>query len=70
MVSNFGLAALVLSSAGLDRISPNKDKDHEAEQLSRSNIYMSIVLWSVAGLSAFKFIGAMWFLVVRMFRGV
>jgi chitin synthase len=68
MVTNFGLAALVLSSAGLDRISPNKDK--EADQLSRSNIYMSIVLWSVAGLSAFKFIGAMYFLVVRMFRGV
>lgn len=68
MVTNFGLAALVLSSAGLDRIS-SKD-DQEAEKLSRSNIYMSIVLWSVAGLSAFKFIGAMWFLVVRMFRGV
>ncbi|KAF5019128.1 hypothetical protein F66182_8864 [Fusarium sp. NRRL 66182] len=70
MVTNFGLAALVLSSAGLDRISPSKNDDPEAEQLSRSNIYMSIVLWSVAGLSAFKFIGAMWFLVVRMFRGV
>ncbi|KAL6922140.1 hypothetical protein ACHAPO_002899 [Fusarium lateritium] len=68
MVTNFGLAALVLSSAGLDRISSKTDK--EADQLSRSNIYMSIVLWSVAGLSAFKFIGAMWFLVVRMFRGV
>ncbi|KAF4977789.1 hypothetical protein FZEAL_5755 [Fusarium zealandicum] len=68
MVSNFGLAAIVLSSAGLDRISPQTDK--EADQLNRSNIYMSIVLWSVAGLSAFKFIGAMWFLVVRMFRGV
>lgn len=68
MVTNFGLAAIVLSSAGLDRISTKEDK--EAEQLSRSNIYMSIVLWSVAGLSAFKFIGAMWFLVVRMFRGV
>ncbi|RBR22084.1 uncharacterized protein FIESC28_04589 [Fusarium coffeatum] len=68
MVTNFGLAALVLSSAGLDRISSKEDE--EAEKLSRSNIYMSIVLWSVAGLSAFKFIGAMWFLVVRMFRGV
>lgn len=69
MVTNFGLAALVLSSAGLDRISTSS-KDKEQDQLDRSNIYMSIVLWSVAGLSAFKFIGAMWFLVVRMFRGV
>jgi chitin synthase len=31
---------------------------------------MTIILWSVAGLSAFKFIGALWFLIVRMFRGV
>jgi chitin synthase len=69
MVTNFGLAAIVLSSAGLDRISSSKD-DQEAAKLDRSNIYMSIIFWSVAGLSAFKFIGAMWFLVVRMFRGV
>jgi hypothetical protein len=29
-------------------------------------IYMAVVLWSVAGLSIFKFLGAMWFLTVRM----
>ncbi|KAI8725406.1 Chitin synthase [Fusarium sp. LHS14.1] len=69
MVTNFAIAALVLSSAGLDRISTSKE-DKEDIQEQRSNIYMSIVLWSVAGLSAFKFLGAMWFLVVRMFRGV
>lgn len=58
---NFALGALVLSAAGLDRIDVgNEDEDQ------RSNIYMSVVLWSVAGLSAFRFFGAMWFLVVRM----
>lgn len=68
MIMNFALAAVVLSAGGLDKITPgNNAEDQEAE---RSNIYMSIVLWSVAGLSAFKFIGAMWFLIVRMFRGV
>lgn len=71
MITNFALAALVLSSAGLERISPgSKDKDPEQNDLERSNLYMNIVLWSVAVLSAFKFLGAMWFLVVRMFRGV
>lgn len=69
MVTNFALAAVVLSSAGLDKITPG-DKNNDDIELARSNIYMTIVLWSVAGLSAFKFIGAMWFLVVRMFRGV
>ncbi|KAH0426493.1 chitin synthase [Colletotrichum camelliae] len=68
MISNFGLAAVVLSAAGLERISPTSNST--TDENGRANIYMSVVLWSVAGLSAFKFIGAMWFLVVRMFRGV
>ncbi|KAK2755382.1 chitin synthase [Colletotrichum kahawae] len=68
MISNFGLAAVVLSAAGLERISPTSNST--TDDNGRANIYMSVVLWSVAGLSAFKFIGAMWFLVVRMFRGV
>jgi chitin synthase len=68
MIMNFALAAVVLSAGGLDRISPGGNA--EDQERERSNIYMSVVLWSVAGLSAFKFLGAMWFLVVRMFRGV
>ncbi|KAK3377868.1 glycosyltransferase family 2 protein [Podospora didyma] len=69
MISNFGLAAVILSTAGLQRIS-NTNQDLETVQDERATIYMSVVLWSVAVLSAFKFVGAMWFLVVRMFRGV
>ncbi|KAM5380980.1 hypothetical protein ACJZ2D_003289 [Fusarium nematophilum] len=70
MVSNFALGALVLNSAGLDRIGSSATEDEDADKTERSNIYMFVVLWSVAGLSAFKFIGAMWFMIVRMFRGV
>lgn len=68
MIMNFALAAVVLSAGGLDKITPGTSA--EDQETERSNIYMSVVLWSVAGLSAFKFIGAMWFLIVRMFRGV
>jgi len=56
--------AVVLSTAGLERVATSTNGT------SRSAIYLAVVLWSVAGLSAFKFIGAMWFLIVRMFRGV
>lgn len=71
MITNFALAALVLSTAGLERITPGKnDEDEEQQATARSNIYMAVVLWSVAALSSFKFLGAMWFLIVRMFRGV
>lgn len=65
--TNFGLVALVLSTAGLEDLSPGQTaQDEEA----RSTLYTTIILWSVAGLSAFKFIGALWFLIVRLFRGV
>lgn len=57
---NFALAAVVLSAAGLERI------DINSNETQRSTIYMAVVLWSVAGLSAFRFIGAVWFLVVRL----
>ena len=60
MFCNFALAAVVLSTAGVDRI------DVKNADTQRSTIYMAVVLWSVAGLSAFRFFGAMWFLVVRM----
>lgn len=69
MITNFALAALVLSSAGLEKITPGK-ASIEDDKKARSNIYMAIVLWSVAVLSSFKFLGAMWFLILRLFRGV
>ncbi|KAK3296846.1 chitin synthase I [Chaetomium fimeti] len=70
MIMNFALAAVVLSTAGVDKIVPDNGQTEEEIKSDRANIYLSVVLWSVAGLSAFKFLGAVWFLVVRMFRGV
>ncbi|KAI1763851.1 glycosyltransferase family 2 protein [Hypoxylon sp. FL1150] len=67
MITNFGLVALVLSTAGLETLT---SEQADESQDARSTLYMTIILWSVAGLSAFKFIGAFWFLIVRMFRGV
>ncbi|KAK8906777.1 hypothetical protein ACHAPC_006393 [Botrytis cinerea] len=64
LVCNFALTSAVLSTAGLEKFGTGTD------DTTKSTIYMAVVLWSVAGLSCFKFIGAMWFLIVRMFRGV
>ena len=49
--------------------SSTSDSDQDVVN-KRAQIYMEVVLWSVAGLSAFRFVGAMWFLVVRLFRRV
>lgn len=73
LICNFALVAVVLSTAGLDRLSSSSSSDTtttDDTSTTKSTIYLLVVLWSVAGLSAFKFIGAMWFLIVRMFRGV
>ncbi|KIX00606.1 chitin synthase 2 [Rhinocladiella mackenziei CBS 650.93] len=60
MVTNFILVAAVLNVAGFDRI--NVD---DTEQ-QNSTVYLAVILWSVAGLSLFRFCGACWFLIVRM----
>ncbi|KAJ5639493.1 chitin synthase I [Penicillium longicatenatum] len=70
---NFALGAVVLSAAGLETFDTTSTTDGtstDETQNERSLIYMEVVLWSVAALSMFKFLGAMWYLVVRMFRGV
>ncbi len=63
MFCNFALAAVVLSAGGLETVQIGKDKPNGPQ---RSTIYMGVVLWSVAGLSLFRFCGALWFLVVRL----
>ena len=65
MITNFALAAVVLSTGGLDKFGPQDKEGQEEGREERSNIYMAVVLWSVAGLSAFKFLGALWFLIVE-----
>ncbi|KAK4175545.1 chitin synthase-domain-containing protein [Triangularia setosa] len=71
MLMNFALVAVVLSTGGLDRVVEDDTGRSEDEiKAHKANIYLQVVLWSVAGLSAFKFVGALWFLIVRMFRGV
>ena len=68
MFCNFALCAVVLSAGGLERVKIGETK--QSDQAQRSTIYMAVVLWSVAALSLFRFIGAVWFLIVRLFRGV
>lgn len=63
---NVALVAAILGSGGNSTLTLAGSTD----QTSKATTYLLVVLWSVAGLSAFRFVGAMWFLIVRMFRGV
>jgi len=64
MFSNLALCGVVLLTGGLS-LTIDPQAREEAEN-RRIEIYMFVVLWSVAGLAAFRFIGAVWFLIVRM----
>jgi chitin synthase len=63
---NVALCATVLETGGTGSLTVGGSTANS----SKAIVYLAVVLWSVAGLSAFRFIGAMWFLIVRMFRGV
>ncbi len=60
--SNLSLAAVILST-GLDQLYQG---DASQTEESRAVIYMKVILFSVAALSLFRFIGATWFLIVRL----
>lgn len=64
MFMNLALCAVVLSTGGLQVLVDPEDTQTEQDQ--RAKIYLSVVLWSVAGLAAFRFVGAIWFLITRM----
>lgn len=68
MFSNLGLAAVVLDTGGLETVNTGDQQDQTETQ--KATIYMAVVLYSVAGLSLFRFIGAVYFLIKRMFHGV
>lgn len=61
---NFALGAVVLSAAGVERFTNEKNEKENNDR--KAMIYMAVVLWSVVVISTVKFVGAMWYLVVRM----
>lgn len=65
MFSNLALCAVVLNTGGL-KVATSANNQQEEDDNKRATIYMAVVLWSVAGLSLFRFIGALWFLIVRI----
>ena len=69
MFCNLALAAVVLNTGGFDRIEVNSNNP-ELTASQNSVIYMAVVLYAVAALSAVRWVGSIWFLVLRLLRGV
>jgi len=64
LFSNLGLAAVVLNTGESNTLNTSSSNDQTSQQ--RAIIYMAVVLYSVAGLSLFRFIGATYFLLKRL----
>lgn len=63
MFCNAVLVAIVLKAGGLSRLSVQNSQDDESINVK---VYLVLILWSVAGLSAFKFLGSMWYKIHRI----
>jgi chitin synthase len=72
--TNLALTSVVLSTGGTQVFTaqtngtPDDDAVAKAKQIMITKIYLNVVLWSVAGLSLFRFLGSLWYLVIRMVR--
>lgn len=62
--SNLSLITLVMKAGSVGIITKSTVTEEEAKR-KNSDLYLYIILWSVAGLSAFRFMGAVWFLIHR-----
>ncbi|KAE9964253.1 hypothetical protein EG328_010663 [Venturia inaequalis] len=67
--SNLSLITLVMKAGSVGIITKTKTSEEEAQR-KNSDLYLYSILWSVAGLSAFRFVGSVWFLVHRKFAGI
>lgn len=63
MVSNFVIIALVLETAGVNQLDGTTTTG-----TSRSQIFLTVILWTVAFMALFRFIGCVLYLIQRLFR--
>jgi chitin synthase len=64
MFCNAALVAIVLKAGGLNRLSVQQQPSNQGDPSATVQVYLQVVLWSVACLSGFKFVGAMWYLII------
>ena len=69
MFCNLALAAVVLNVGGIQKFD-SANSDELTIENSRATTYMAVVLYSVAILAFVRFVGAVWFLIARLFRGI
>ena len=68
MLTNAILIAIVLDAAGVDLLSNRSSTNPDGSISGNSEVFLTIILWIVAGMAAFRFIGAVIYLILKEFR--
>lgn len=68
MLSNAILIAVVLEIGGVATFTGDDTISKDDSISGNSEVFLTIILWIVAGLAAFRFIGCVMFLVLKLFR--
>ena len=63
MISNFVIVAIVLETGGFNQF--NKNEDSDVIKSARSKVFLTVILWTVAFMALFRFIGCTTYLIFR-----
>ncbi|KAI5967241.1 CHS2 [Candida theae] len=69
MISNFVIVAVVLETGGFNQLDGSeKTNTSESVKTTRSEIFLTVILWTVAFMALFRFIGCIYYLISRLGR--
>ncbi|PVH15974.1 uncharacterized protein CXQ87_003834 [Candidozyma duobushaemuli] len=63
MISNFVIVAIVLETGGFNQF--NSDSETDVNKNDRSRVFLTVILWTVAFMALFRFIGCTTYLIFR-----
>ncbi|CDK28471.1 unnamed protein product [Kuraishia capsulata CBS 1993] len=70
MFSNFVIIALVTETGGLYQFTPDDSSDTTFLPSTRTDIFLTVILWLVAFMALFRFVGCVTYLILKFFSGL
>lgn len=68
MLTNAILIAIVLDAAGVGLLTNKSSTNSDGSISGNSEVFLTIILWIVAGMAVFRFVGAIIYLILKEFR--
>lgn len=69
MISNFVIIAVVLETGGFNQLDGSEsDGTDTTTKTTRLEVFLTVILWTVAFMALFRFIGCIYYLISRLGR--